>query len=503
MDADSKGREPPAPADAVTPEQSRRADRRAGLMNGSVGFIARGFSQLALLAVTVVATRFLSTADFGAFAIASAFLFLMRNLLYVGPYEYLLKSPETPTLAGSCLVANLAISVLAALGFALLSLVSTPLFGTGDIGWLLLALMPSLLLAAGTSWNEAVMLRQQRVQRYYVFNVIGDSIGAAVALSCLVAGLELVALVAQVYARLATLLVLYLIDRRSVALPRAQRAEVRQVMGWSRSRYGAAFLNFGSVYGADIVLGILLSPAATGLYRAANRIVSALSDLFVQPLLKIAQTNVSARVARGQGPGKAWLGMFAAVAAFAWAALAALALTAHDIIPIILGPQWTAASPLVVIFCFARAFSVLDSVATPVLVASDQQRFMLRIQLAVASLTITGSAALAYVGPSAVATGVACLGASLSILYAQRALALSGAHSRDFLEAVVIALVPALAVAMAYLASDWAARALTGEPCPLALQILWMMVAGIIGLAVVRRPLLAAIATLGAPTAAR
>jgi len=247
------------------------------------------------------------------------------------------------------------------------------------------------------------------------------------------------------------------------------------------------------------VLGIMLSPAATGIYRAANRIVFALSDLFVQPLLKIAQTNVSGRVARGLGPGSDWLGMFAGVAAVAWAALATLALAAHDIVPFVLGPQWDAAAPLVVIFCFARALSVLDSATTPVLVASDQQRFMLRIQVAVAVAVIAASAALANRGPSAVALATVAISLCLTTLYARRALLIAGARLRAVGGAVSIALAPALGVTLAALLSSRFPFSIDGPGVEAAVRIGAMAVGGTIGLVFVGKSLLRALAALGAP----
>jgi O-antigen/teichoic acid export membrane protein len=472
---------------------------RAGLASGSTGFLARAVSQLAVLGITIVASRVLGTATFGAYAIALAFSYLSRNLLYVGPYEYLLKSPLTPTLAASCLIANVGLAVVMAGLVAVLSLFAEPLFGTPDVGWLLVRLAPTFLLVAVSSWCEALLLRDGDMRRYYLTIVIGDIAGAVVAVACLSAGLGLAALVIHAYVRMGTMTLLYLAYRGFRIETGGSRGEVGGVLAWSRARYGASLLNFGSGYGADLVLGLLLSPAATGLYRAASRIVSALSDLFAQPLLKIAQTNVSARLAAGEGPGLGWLAMFGGIAAVAWAALAGLALGAGDIVPFVLGEQWHPAAPLVAVFCAARGLLLLDAVTTPLLVAVDQQRFMLPIQTAAAVAVVAASVALAPWGPMPVAMASAVIALAMSSLYARRALRLAAAPAPAFGAALAVAVTPALGVAAAWAGSELAAAA--GSALHPLAGLAAMAAGGIAGLVLVRRPLGRSLAALAGPGA--
>ncbi len=479
-------------------QPDRPASRlRAGLASGSTGFMARAISQVAVLGITIVATRVLGTTAFGAYAIALAFSYLARNLLYVGPYEYLLKSPLTPTLAASCLVANLGLAAAMAVLVAALAAFAEPLFGTPDVGWLLVRLAPTFVLVAVSSWAEALLLRDGAMRRYYLTIVVGDLLGAAVAVTCLLAGFGLAALVVHAYVRLGTMVLLYL-SYRGFALEWAgDRAEMGAVLAWSRARYGASLLNFGSGYGADLVLGLLLSPAATGLYRAASRIVSALSDLFAQPLLKIAQTDVSARLAAGGGPGLGWLAMFGGIAAVAWAALAGLALAAGDIVPFVLGEQWRAAAPLVAVFCAARGLLLIDAVTTPLLVAVDQQRFMLPIQTAAAVAAVVSSTVLGRWGPMPVAVATAVIALAMSTLYARRALQLAAAPAPAFGAALAVAVTPALGVAMAWLASEAAAG--SGMALHPLARLAAMAVGGLLGLVVVRRPLGRSLAALAGP----
>lgn len=391
---------------------------RAGVLSGSVGFASRAVVQLLLFGVTIVATRTLSIADFGAYAIGSLFLILARQLFYVGPYEYLLKSQDDGHLFSACFGANLVQAAVLALLLGAVWLAAPLLFPAGKVSLILGLLVPAILPVAAVAWYEAVLLRAMRVKRYYASLLVGDTLGAALAVFLLLHGWGVVALVAQTYARLFSVLVLLALatgQRPSLAAgPRA----IREVLHWSRARHAAVLLNFTSAYGADLVLGVALSPAATGLYRASNRIVSALSDLFAQPLQKIAQTNLSASCVRRQDSGTAWLTMLSGVGAVAWSGLLTLACLAPDLVPFALGAKWAPAVPVVVVFCAVKAFALLDAVTTSFLVCHDRQRAMLKVQAASAVSVIGLAWFTARWGPQAVALAVGLTTAAMSLTYA-------------------------------------------------------------------------------------
>lgn len=414
------------------------------MKNGSVAVLSRAAIQLCLLTTTVFATRWLPIAEFGVYAIAAAIMFLARNLFYVGPYEYLLKTPDSISLKSSCLLANILLACLSILIINFFAFASPIIFQTNQVKILLFQLGPSVFIAAWTAWFEALLLRDQRMTRYYGFTVIGELFGTLVAIIFLVNGFGLLSLVAQVYARLLMLLVLYISANGDRHWRGYDRTEVGIILRWSTSRYLAVFLNFFSNYGADLVLGALLSPAATGIYRASNRLVSALTDLFAQPLQKIVQTNMSALTARDRSLDHSWLAIFVTVAAIGWTALAMLASLANDIVPVLLGPQWQPAVPVVIIFCLVRSLTLVDSCSTVILVCGDRQRFMLRVQIVVATAVLATSALLASYGVVAVAIGTGFIMAGLTLRYAFEAARISGVTDYDLAVAIGVAMVPAL-----------------------------------------------------------
>ncbi len=435
------------------------ASNRAGLLSGGAGFLSRVVAQLSTFAVMLVAARLLSVEAFGHFALASLFLFLAKALFYVGPYEYLLKSPATPPPSAECYSANLVLVVVLSALLGLASLVAPSFFQTASVSKLILALVPSLFFVATVAWYEAILLRKLAVRRYYAANLAGDLVGGGVAVALLIAEFGVLALVAQTYARLAVLLLAYF--RVHPNLPRAvyKPDAIREILEWSRARYGAVTLNFVTAYGADFVVGAILSPAAAGLYRASHRIVAALTDLFAQPLQKIAQANLSARVARGGALDTSWLSMLAAGGAIGWAALVGLAMTADDLVPLILGEKWSAAAPIVVALCAIKAFTLLDAVTTSFLVSTNSQGEMFKVQLTAALMVVPLALLAAPFGPVAVAWAAGIASMTMSLRYGWMVAKKSRADRATFGRFWSTAIPPALCVALALLAGNLFASA--------------------------------------------
>lgn len=395
---------------------------RGGSVTALIAMAARASSQLALLGVTLVATRSLGPVDFGIFAIAAALLTLSRTMLYTGPFEYVLKAPEADgaQVASAGLAANMVVAMawLALLG--LCGLAAPYLFRGEGVALLLFSLAPSNLLAALAGWEEAMLLRGQQVRRYYAITLVTEIAAGLGAILLLLSGWGIWALVAQVYARLAILVVAYRLVLTLPELPRASPEATRAVLVWSWSRYGSVTVGFLANYSGDLLLGAAFSPAASGLYRAGNRVVTALADMFVQPAGLLVTTGLAAERARGDSGNAAWLRLSGVFGALCWPAMAGLAVVSDEIAPLVLGPAWAGAGPIIAVFCLARMAALPIAVASAVLVIEDRQDRVLWIQsgaaLATAGLTLLAAAH----GPfaAALATAVVALGWALALALA-------------------------------------------------------------------------------------
>ncbi|WBH17094.1 oligosaccharide flippase family protein [Sphingomonas radiodurans] len=413
--------------------------RSAGAALLAIG--SRASTQLFVVAVTLVATRYLSPDDFGVFAIATVFITLARTLLYTGPFEYLMKAPDLARTASECLAATVLTAAAASIAVLLLALVLLLGFGSGAIAWLMLVLVPTNLLAAMASWEEALLLRAGRLRAYYVATMLIELSSALVAIWLLVIGWQLGALVAQVYLRMGLAVLGYAALMRLPPLRHPRPGGVRRVLRWSSARYGATFVGFLSNYSGDLILGALLSPAATGVFRASNRVVTAASDMFSQPAALLSRTALSHRFAQGRPADGSWFAMFVAIGFIGWPALLGVALLGDWIAVTALGPAWSSAAGPIAILAVARLWSMLTAVATALLVTYDRQRLVLSSQMLAAVGVALATVALAVWGVTGAALAALGVNMAVSLWLARAALRLGPlpfAEADQLLQAILL-----------------------------------------------------------------
>jgi O-antigen/teichoic acid export membrane protein len=380
----------------------------SSILTAIVAMASRASGQIVVVLVTLIATRFLTPAAFGMFSLASIGIALVRAILWNGAFEYLLKAADPRASSTECLVANLLVTAAFSLPLVLFAFVADRLFGTIGIGHLILLLLPSNLLAAFGAWQESLVLRTGRLRAYYAITFASEAVSALVAIVLLLEGFGVLGLVAQTYVRNAMVLAAYFAMRCTIWSDGFSIARLAAVMRWSISRYLSVLVDFGMSYGADLFLGAFLSPAAAGLYRASNRIVTAVGDIFAHPVNMIARSVFSQRAAEGRSSDEVWPLIFSAAAVVGWSALGGVVVTAGTIVPLALGPMWAAAAPLAAIIAVARCGLLVQAVTSALLVAYDRQDRLFLIQCVSTAATLAALALVARFGvmPATIAVAI-------------------------------------------------------------------------------------------------
>ena len=417
----------------------------SSILTAIVAMLSRASGQIAVVLVTLVATRFLTPAAFGMFALASTGVALVRSILWNGAFEYLLKAADPRAASTECLIANFLITAAFSIPLYLFTLGADRLFSTIGIGHLILLLLPSNLLAAAGAWQESLVLRTGRLRSYYAITFASEAVSALVAIVLLIEGFGIIGLVAQTYVRNAMVLVAYLAMRCTIWSDNVSSARLLIVLRWSTSRYLSVLVDFGATYGADLFLGIFLSPAAAGLYRASNRIVTAVGDIFAHPINMIARSVFSQRAAEGRTSDDVWPLVFSAAAIVGWSALAGVVITADDIVPLALGPMWAAAAPLAAVIAVARCGMLIQAVTSALLVAYDRQNRLFLIQCLSTAATLAALAMVARFGVMAATIAVAAVSIATSAGLTIAAVRLFPGSRRLLILEMPIILVPMVA----------------------------------------------------------
>lgn len=428
---------------------------RQGAIATLIAMTSRASSQVVLIGVTLVATRYLNPADFGVFALATAFVTLARTLLYAGPFEYLMKAPDLEKSALECLVANALLAAVSTIVLACIAFLSPLIFRSPAVEPVLLMLAPSILIAAVASWEESQLLRQGNIRTYYAITTGVELVSSGLAVVMLVRGYGLIALIVQNYVRAVLLTIGYW---RMLTLPRLRRVDphhLATVVRWSISRYGSVILSFTNNYSGDLILGAILSPASTGVYRAGSRIVGAASDIFAQPAAIMSMAGLSRRYAAGNPADGHWLTMLSGIALFGWPALAGMAIVANRLAPIALGEQWTAAGPVISILCMARMGGFFTIFAGTSLFVYDRQRLVLIIQIvtaiASAGLTCVFAPLMGVIGAATAAACSSVVSGGGLVYFAARQ---GGFGSRQLRTAAAVMVIPLCATVIAAVTGD-------------------------------------------------
>jgi len=417
----------------------------SGILTAAIGVSARASNQLVLLCLTLVSTRFLAPAEFGVFALAAAATTLVRTVLYTGAYEYLLKAPDAKSTSTECLIVNAMAAATMSLGLLAFAFTAKRLFGTAELGWVVLALIPSNFIAMITAWQEALLLRGTRIRLYYAITLTTEIFAGVVAVVLFEMGWGIKALIAQTYVRAIVQALAYLTLKPTVLSTRPSLRMVREILNWSLSRYAGVAVGFLSNYSADFLLGAFLSTSASGLYRAGNRIATSVSDLFAQPARTFGVTLFSRQSAEGRSPDELWPKVMIACTALGWPALAGLAAVSGKLIPLALGHKWAAAAPLVSIFCLGKSFGIVSSVTGPLLVAYNHQKLALGLQTAGTVCSVTALFFFARYGVEAALWSGVATGSIMMLAQFGAVLWLFPASGRHLLKALPSVLAPTLA----------------------------------------------------------
>jgi O-antigen/teichoic acid export membrane protein len=469
----------------------------AGIVAAITGLSVRAANQVVIFGVTLVAAHFLTPADFGIFAIASAAIALIRTLMYTGAFEYLLKAQPGEEYPTECLLINIAL----AFGLSAILLALAPAakfaFGTPEVGRMLIFMAPSNLMSAFAAWQESQILRAKRIQAYYVITAVSEAVAGLGAVGLLIGHFGLMALVGQIYLRVAVLFLSYLVLQKPYWSRSIERHKLVDIFKWSSSRYGSTFVNFMASYGADFFLGAVLSPAATGIYRASNRVATAVADIFSHPTQILGAAIFSRFASHRQSPKDIWPRIAGASAFLGWSALAGLAAIADRAVPIILGAQWKGSGLIIAILCGARALSLLDAVTVPLLVAFDKSRSVFNIQLVTALCSVPLLWLAARFGVAATAGGAVMMSLFGSLCYTRVCLRTFPGSADRLWQVVPIALLPPVVTYFGAWAFLFAGPKMTDRHAVL-LAVIAGITAWLLATAVLRRSAMDALHALNA-----
>ena len=385
------------------------------LKNISLGAVARGWAQITAMALTLMAARTMSKEDFGIYAIASVLTILLSGLMYGGVYDYIIKTRSEELDINTCFWMNFGFGVFGAVATAILAPVAGYLSHATSIMVLMLALAPSVVVASVASWQEALLLRQGRLLTYYRLSVIIEALGCLCGIMSLLNGAGVWAFVVYRYVQLGLGAGLYLLIVRQLPRLSWNAALAQTVFSFSQSIYLSRILGTIANYGADILLGFLISPAAAGVYRLGGRVVLGVSEIAYQPTSTAAWVHFAATDRDGEALAKEYLNLTTVLALLIWPALGSLAVLSKIAVHLAVGPGWDDAVPVIVLLAGARMFALFEVLLDPLLGVCNRTGTIMIIRSAVAVGLLLAVAMLARFGAIGAAAAMLAVWALLAV----------------------------------------------------------------------------------------
>ena len=427
-------------------------------MTGALGAsFAQRYAEAALRFVLLVAlARLVDPSAFGQFAVAAALVVVPQTLARSGATAWIVRAESGEAFgvrAPMLLCAG--VSFLAGAGIAVAAGPLTRLVGVPSAAPLLTLFALSFAVLPVEVVFGALLRRRMAFGRLAIIGIVAVVVGGFLSVGTAAAGWEGRALVLGSLAEQAMIALGCLVAARDgLPLLKQRGADLTELAIFSaRLGVGNTLGNLGKVV-APLVIGGTLGSAAVGLYDRARRISLVFSDLVLNAVKPVVLPALAAERRAGRALAGPYEFKLQALSLAAWPFFAGLAICAEPAVRLLLGPDWSAAVPLVQVACLFGLPLPYHAADASFLVAAERERAYLRVQLiaqvvAVAGIVIgarygVAAAMLGYLGGrtlKAILTS-AVLGRALGL--APRRQLAAGGHSA--LAAVVTAAAAAAAL---------------------------------------------------------
>ena len=373
----------------------RERDGAAMATAGGSMLASRVIAQGTQLVLFLVAARVLAPADFGVFAIVVAVSMLLTILGAAGWSEFVLGRSGDETATNQA-IAYAVVSgyILATIGLASAA-VALFLFEEPFFSILILTFAAMLFLAPITRTYGAILVRRKKVLAFSSVMIVSDLIGLAVGIAGLMAGWNIVALgVAKFVTQVATFAGLLVTVRRPVQL-NLRGGYGSEIFEVSRSILTSRVIGFFSSNSSTFIIGMSLGLASVGYYRAAERVVNAISEMLFEPMRLISWVMFRQAADGANSPADvremlAQEGRYVFPLLILCAApiFIGLAIISDDIVRVFLGETWLPAAPVVTVLALAALLFTPSIADAPLLTISGKINVLPPVMLFNAVVTI-------------------------------------------------------------------------------------------------------------------
>lgn len=345
------------------------------LLGGGLWTImAKIVAQASQLTAFLVAARVLSSYEFGFYAYSSAFALFFVIIAEGGWGEFIMKSTRDPaSLSQIATISLIAGGVVTLIG----------LIATGVIALFFHQKEEAVLIALFACWAapsalstvyDGILVARARLRDQSIIRIFSELLGLAAVLAGMWLGWGIVAFVAgrlvtQLIGLAASMAVLRWLPRLEL-----EWSTLVDVFDYSRHIVVNRLIIFFRSYSATLLVGSFLGLTEAGYYRAAERIIAAVSELVGEParilswtVLRQAASDAAPSPETGARIGRSATTILAILMTVSLPVYAGLALVSGPLVEFALGDAWSPVAFLVTLLALKQVLLVPGFITEPLL----------------------------------------------------------------------------------------------------------------------------------------
>lgn len=363
---------------------------------------------LASLAVFIVLGRLLTPKEFGLVAAASVVILFLRILVDGGISKRLIQSEDVCSA-----MLDTAFWTAVAMGVALTAfiLAAAPLIAHAFREPALtnvVRVMSCVLVFASLDRTQSALLDRRMAFRTQALRAIAAAgCSAALAIGGALLGWGVWALVIQTVSfELVNLGCLWSLSDWRPSLTWSTEY-LKDLLSFGIRYMGIAVLQYLSLNGDNLLIGVFLGPTSLGYYVVAYRVLIVCNEALITTISRVGLAAFSRLQDAEAELLQATYATAELGAAIAMPIYAGIAVLAPELVSIVFGSKWSAAAPIMRVLCLAGMAQSLTSFTHPLVIAIGRVHEELRWNLVSCGLQISGFAASVHFGTLAVAWSLA------------------------------------------------------------------------------------------------
>lgn len=399
----------PSPSNVSVTAPRRRGDLHGHMLTGaSWKAISQTTLQVVQIATTAILSRILGPHQFGLVGMVtvfSALIFYFADLSFSAALVQRKVITEAHKLAAfwTSMVGGLTITVGA---IALAPLVAR-FYNTPAVEPLFAVMALNLFILAVGRTQTALLQRDMQFRSLEVRSIISGLAGAVVGISMAIAGFGPWSIVAQVMTiSLVRTVLVWMASPWRPSFSFSFEAW-RDIRGFSRNLLVANVLYFLNGNADNVIVGRFLGATSLGFYRVSYSIMLMPIQRIVIPVKNVVFPVLSRMEGDKERMLAAWIRINRVIGAITIPALVGLVCTAPDVVAVLLGPKWHAATPIVQVLTVVGMLQASQRINDGVLQACGLTNKQSRFAVIAFVLNLAGFLIGVHWGVMGVAVGAA------------------------------------------------------------------------------------------------